>query len=150
MARLTNVQVDQLLARWPVARLATVGADGRPHLVPIVFAACGDALWTPIDGKPKADGELARVRHLRTDPRVTLLLDRYSEDWRQLWWVRLEGRGSVCAAVGEAERCAERALREKYPQYRDTPLFRGAPTLIRIEIEHSTSWCADPALAPDG
>ncbi len=148
MPRLTDDQVDQLLTRWPVARLATVGAGGRPHVVPIVFAACDGAIWTGVDGKPKAGGELARVRHLRSDPRVTLLLDHYSEDWRELWWVRLEGQGSLRGAEGEAERRAERALRDKYPQYRDTPLFRGAPALIRVEIERRTSWCADLAQVP--
>jgi len=137
---------ENLLARWPVARLATIGVGGRPHLVPIVFAASDGELWSPIDGKPKREGELARVRNLRRDPRVTLLVDHYDEDWRRLFWLRVDGRAAlrrIGAEFGSGEQRAVAALRAKYPQYRETPLFRGEPALLRIEIEGLRSWCAD-------
>jgi len=35
---LSETEREQLLDSWPVARLATVAASGRPQLVPIVFA----------------------------------------------------------------------------------------------------------------
>ncbi len=71
--------VDLVLESWPVARLATLGPAG-PHLVPIVLARAGGCLWSPIDGKPKDGGELARVSHLRSEPRAALLLDRWDPD----------------------------------------------------------------------
>ena len=127
---------ERLLDSWPVARLATLAKDGRPHLVPIVFARVGGALWLPIDGKPKSPGVLARVRNIESDPRVALLLDHYAADWQRLWWIRIEGRGSVCGA----DTGAEAALRAKYPQYRDVPLFAGEPLLLRIDPERVLTW----------
>ena len=138
--------VERLLARWPVARLATLGPDGAPALVPVVFAASGGRLWLPVDGKPKRGGELARVANVRRDPRVALLLDRYEADWSALWWVRIDGAGEIVAgagAPGVADAAA--ALREKYPQYAETPLFRDAePTLLAVEPRRITSWAATP------
>jgi PPOX class probable F420-dependent enzyme len=133
---LPDAERERLLDSWPVARLATLAKDGRPHLVPIVFARAGGALWSPIDGKPKAPGVLARVRNALRDPRVALLLDHYDADWQQLWWIRLDGRASLCGADARAEA----ALRAKYPQYREVPLFGGEPLLLRIDPERILTW----------
>jgi PPOX class probable F420-dependent enzyme len=143
--------VERLLESWPVARLATLGRDGAPALVPVVFAASGGRLWIPVDGKPKRGGELARVANVRRDPRVALLLDRYAADWSTLWWLRVDGRGAVVEgeqAPGVADAAA--ALRRKYPQYDGTPLFRDTePTLLAIEPLRVASWAASEA-AVDG
>jgi len=140
--------LERALETWPVARLATRGPDGRPHLLPVVFARVGERLWSPVDAKPKADRELARVRHVRADPRVALLLDHYEDDWRRLWWVRVDGRADV---VRRADPEADpevapvlAALRAKYPAYREGPVLRHPPTLLAIEIRRARSWCAGP------
>jgi PPOX class probable F420-dependent enzyme len=142
--------VEDLLDRWPVARLATQGPAG-PHQVPVVFARSGGALWSPVDGKPKAGGELARLRHVRADPRVSLLLDHYSEDWRQLWWIAVSGRARVAQpsdpAADPEVAAAVAALRAKYPQYASVPVLREPPTLLRIEVLRARSWCAGPEAA---
>lgn len=143
--QLPDAVVEKLLREWPVARLATLNPDGAPHQVPIVFARVGDELVTPIDGKPKSGRELARVKHVRRDPRVGLLLDDYAEDWQQLWWLRIDGQARVVTTDREIDprvRPVAEALRAKYPQYRDVPLFSGPPTFIAIAIESTTSWCA--------
>jgi PPOX class probable F420-dependent enzyme len=145
--RLPDATVDRLLETWPVARLATVGPDHAPHVVPVVFARAGGQLWSPIDGKPKTGRTLARVTHLRDTPRASLLLDRYEDDWTQLWWIRVDGAAAVVSPSGPVESDrdagpAVAALRAKYPQYASTPLFRGEPTLIRVRITAVRSWCA--------
>jgi PPOX class probable F420-dependent enzyme len=145
--QLSEDTVHRLLASWPVARLATLRPDGAPSLVPVVFAASGGRLWIPVDGKPKRAGEPARVANVRRDPRVALLLDRYEADWSALWWLRVDGT----AAVVEGERApgaadAAAALRRKYPQYEQTPLFRHPlPTLLAITPRRITSWAASEA-----
>lgn len=138
--------IRQLLETWPVARLATLDAEGRPAPVPIVFVVRGSVLWSPVDGKPKRSARVARLRHLERDPRVSVLLDDYTPDWRRLWWLRLDGEGSAVRADAP-ERDAElgpvvEGLRAKYPQYGEVALFRGEPTLLRIEIARMRSWCA--------
>ena len=137
---LPEAEIERLLDTWPVARLATIARDGRPHLVPIVFARSRGALWSPVDAKPKSAARLARVRHIERDPRVAVLLDHYDADWQQLWWIRLDGRASLHG--GDAD--AEAALRTKYPQYATTPLFRDVPLLLRITAASMTSWSGDP------
>jgi len=78
-----------------VARLATVGADGNPHVVPICFALDGDTLYTAVDAKPKSTRALRRLANIRANPRVEVVIDHYEDDWTRLWWVRLAGRARV-------------------------------------------------------
>ena len=140
---------EHLLDTWPVARLATLGEAGDPAALPIVFARDGGALWSPVDGKPKAGGELARVRRVCANPRVSLLLDHYEERWERLWWLRVDGEASVVAPADPerdpAVAGALRALRRKYPQYGTVPVLRDPPTLLRIEPVRRRSWCAGEA-----
>lgn len=143
--------IERLLAEWPVARLATLGREGAPHQVPVVFASVGDELVSPVDGKPKSGRELARVVHIRREPRVSLLLDDYSPDWQKLWWLRIDGRARVVTGGREGDplvRPAAEALRAKYPQYAKVPLFAGPPTFIAIAIDHYTSWCPSADAIP--
>ena len=130
--------VERILERWPIAVLATTGARG-PHAVPIVFARAEGAIWSPIDGKPKRGGELARVRNIRRDPRVSLLLANYDADWSRLWWLRVEGEAEVRRAPADA---AVAALRDKYPQYEQVPVLGPEGLLLRIGIAGRTSWGA--------
>ena len=143
---LTRDAIEHLLDGWPVARLATLRADGSPALVPVVFARSAGRLWLPVDGKPKraGAGERARVAPIRRDPRVALLLDQYDADWSALWWLRLEGKAELVGEHDAGFDTALGALVTKYPQYEHTPLFhRGAPpTLIAVGPIRVTSWAA--------
>jgi PPOX class probable F420-dependent enzyme len=138
---------DGLLAHWPVARLATRTPAGRPHAVPVVFARFAGALFVPVDGKPKSGRPLARVRNLRAHPEACLLLDHYAPAWDALWWLRVDGRAEVLEGAGDLPEGAVAALRAKYPQYAEVPLFRGEPTALRLLPERVSSWCAGPEAA---
>ncbi len=144
--KLSEETIRNRLRDWPVARLATLAPDGRPTQVPIVFAQMGDRLWSPVDGKPKSGGELARVRNLRQRPRVSLLLDDYDEDWQRLWWIALDAQGEVVQPEAperdETFQAALEALRGKYPQYANVPLLGEPPTLLAFRPQRIRSWCA--------
>src|SRR5438067_12329778 len=103
---------DERLTSARLARLATTDPDGRPHLVPIVFAVVGDTLYSTVDRKPKRSQTLRRIENARVRPEVTILVDRYDEDWSVLWWVRLRGRARVLDEGAEREH-ALALLREK-------------------------------------
>jgi len=122
------------------ATLGTIAEDGRPRLVPICFALDGDALFTPIDEKPKQAADprhLARVRDIERRADVTVLIDEWDEDWTHLAWLRIDGRANL--AEDPAERAsAVAALRAKYPQYAEHDLEHRP--LIRIAIERVRSW----------
>jgi PPOX class probable F420-dependent enzyme len=121
-----------------VAHLATTDPDGRPHLVPIVFALDGDTLYTAVDAKPKRSRTLRRIENARERPRVTVLVDRYAEDWSRLWWIRLRGRARVLDGGDEAER-ALALLVAKYEQYAEAPPT--APVLA-IDVDEWRGWSA--------
>ena len=126
------------------ATLGTIAPDGRPRLVPVCFVVIDDVVWTPIDEKPKAVGDprrLARVRDIERDPRVTLLVERWSEDWSGLGWLRLEGQAAL---IETADPSVIEALRAKYPQYADHDLE--SRPVIRIKIDRAVGW---ESSAPD-
>ena len=122
-----------------VARLATVRPDGAPHVVPVVFALDGNTIWLVIDEKPKRDRRLQRLINIGEEPRVSLLVDSYEEDWTRLWWVRVDGRGRLVDDGPELER-AVRLLIDRYPQEREHPPNGPAFT---VEVERWVHWTAD-------
>lgn len=105
----------ELLDISRVARLATVGPGGQPHIVPVVCARIGGRFAIAIDEKPKSTTRLARLRNIARDARVSLLFDRYDDDWSKLAWVRIDGVATVLER-GDAWPDALAALRRRYPQ----------------------------------
>jgi PPOX class probable F420-dependent enzyme len=119
-----------------VARLATIDPDGRPHLVPVVFALEEDTLYTAVDAKPKRSRTLRRIENARARPDVTVLVDRYEEDWGGLWWVRLRGRARVLDGGIEADRALE-LIAGKYTQYRDVA---PTPPVLAVDVDEWRGW----------
>jgi PPOX class probable F420-dependent enzyme len=130
------VDARRRVAEARVGRLATIDPDGRPNVVPFVFALEGETLYSAVDEKPKRSRRLRRVENIEARPDVTVLVDHYEEDWSRLWWVRLRGRGRIVIAGAEFDR-ALALLAEKYRQYRDAP---PAGPVIAIEIVEWRSW----------
>lgn len=128
----------------PVGRLATVTPDGRPHVVPFVFALVEDGralrLYWAVDRKPKRSSRLRRLENLEANPHVELVVDGYDEDWDRLWWVRASGRGRVVDSTDERE-LALGALADKYPRYASDP--PDGP-VIAIEVDRVSGWSAAP------
>lgn len=122
-----------------VARLATIDPDGRPHVVPLVFAVDGDVLYSSIDDKPKRTLRVRRLANIQANPDlVTVLVDHYEEDWPSVWWVRLRGTGRVLEGGPERDRGLG-LLAEKYPQYRDMPP-QGAVIALDVAEWRGWSW----------
>lgn len=123
-----------------VGRLASADADGRPHAVPICFALIEGLLVSPLDEKPKEVGpkSLRRVQNVAMNPMVSVIVDRYTEDWDRLGWVRIDGRCTVREADDSNHGRVIAALRAKYDQY-ETQRLEDRPYLA-IEPETVTSW----------
>ncbi|HEX6656041.1 MAG TPA: TIGR03668 family PPOX class F420-dependent oxidoreductase [Candidatus Limnocylindria bacterium] len=115
MPRLGTDDARRRFAAARIARLATVRADGSPHLVPVVMALEGERVYSVVDAKPKASVLLQRLRNVEGNPAVSLLVDHYDEDWDAIWWVRADGRAAVLEAGAEREHAIDLLFR-KYPQ----------------------------------
>ena len=133
----------QFIERQRVARLATVDEKGQPHVVPIVYAFDGERLFTPLDAKPKRVGphQLRRVRNIQANPHVAVVIDEYSDDWRDLAWVQIRGLATLVPS-GPEYQAGLALLEARYPQYAALPLA-GRPIMV-IQARHITSWQATP------
>jgi PPOX class probable F420-dependent enzyme len=118
-----------------VAHLATASASGDPHVVPVCFAYLHDEFWVVIDEKPKRTTRLKRLRNIGENPRVSLIFDRYEDDWSRLGWVQVSGSAEV---VTSAPPDVIAALQERYPQYREMQLE--GREAIRITPNRITGW----------
>lgn len=126
-----------LIAETPVARLATLNADGSPHVVPVCFAYHAGEFVIAVDEKPKREGRLARITNIERDPRATLLIDRYDDDWTKLAWIRIDCLGAV-EERGGAQPAALAALRARYRQY--TSMDLEARPLLRLKPRKARAW----------
>ena len=138
-APLFTPEQGRFLTSRRVGRLATASAAGRPHVVPVCYAFDGALLYTPIDEKPKrvGAGELRRIKNLRENPRVSLVVDDYDDDWSKLAFAIVQGRVEIVERGGDRSE-ALALLREKYPQYRAMDLEE-RPLLV-IEPESVAAW----------
>src|SRR4029077_20349874 len=101
-----------------IAHLATADASGQPLVVPICFAFDGKEFVSPIDEKTKRTTRLKRVRNIEENPQVSLIIDRYDEDWRRLAYLLIRGTAKILLR-GQRHRRGVYLLRRKYPQYQN-------------------------------
>ncbi|MET0600592.1 MAG: TIGR03668 family PPOX class F420-dependent oxidoreductase [Baekduia sp.] len=128
----------ELLGSARVARLATVAPDGRPSVIPVCFAIGGETIYHAVDHKPKTTRALARLDHVRAEPRAALLADHYAEDWSALWWVRADGTARVLEDGTEAQQALD-LLVARYAQYRER---RPEGPVVALDVERISGWSA--------
>ena len=125
-----------------VARLATADLGAKPHVVPFCYARAGETLYFIVDEKPKAEGRtLKRLRNITENPQVSLVVDRYGEDWAKLEYVIVHGRAEPVSDAAEFARGLA-LLRQRYPQYDAMRLELGRNQLVRISISAAHHWRA--------
>jgi len=124
-----------------VGRLATADAGGQPMVVPICYAFDGTALYSAVDAKPKqAPPEgLKRIRNLRENPRVSIVIDDYQEDWTKLRYVIIQGRADLLTYGPQFSHGVD-LLIAKYDQYRTLGLGRERGLMIRVTPSRLSSW----------
>jgi hypothetical protein len=93
---MTPTEVDEFLTAERTCRVATVGRDGRPHVVPLWFVWDGAALW--LNSVVRSQ----RWTDLNRDPRVSVVVDA-GVGYRELRGVELSG---AVVPVGDVPRTA--------------------------------------------
>jgi PPOX class probable F420-dependent enzyme len=137
--RLTSDDARERFAASRVARLATITADGWPHVVPICFVVAADTVYSAVDEKPKRSAALKRLANVAANDAVSLLVDHYDDEWSRLWWVRADGRARVVSADSEEHVLSVAALRHRYEQYASHSL---ADAVLAVDVSAWTGWAA--------
>ena len=122
-----------------VARLATVDRGGQPLVVPVCFVFDGERLYSAVDAKPKRTRQLRRLANIADNPRVSLVVDEYDEDWSRLRYVIVEGAADVLTSGADFTVAVDRLV-AKYPQYRSMGLDRDSGAVIRVTPDRILTW----------
>jgi PPOX class probable F420-dependent enzyme len=132
-------KIAEFIRTARVAHLATADRIGQPHVIPICFVFDGKNFYSPVDEKPKGVAPLGlkRIRNIRENPSVSLVIDRYEEDWRKLGYILLFGEAQIVLR-GKKYLRAIRLLRKKYPQYK-TMAIDERP-MIAIKTNKVVGW----------
>src|SRR6476620_4895739 len=131
------------IQRQRVGRLATADREGRPHVIPVCYAFDGARCYISLDEKPKriAPTQLKRVRNITARPEVSLVVDRYEDDWSLLGYVQIAARAELLPPDGAGHSEAVKLLRERYPQYRTMALEQSQ--IIALTPMAVVSWRVD-------
>lgn len=133
---MNRAEALERLGSAQVGHFASITPDGRPHLVVVTFAVIGFNVVHMIDEKPKTTRNLQRLQNVETLPIASMLVDRYDEDRKQLWWVRADGEVTI-EKDGDLWWEARSRLKAKYRQYRNSPPTGPA---IFLSIDRLTAW----------
>ena len=141
MTAIPDYREAEVMRSARVARMATADRSGRPLVVPVCFVYDGRFVFTPVDKKPKSvpGGELKRIKNLLSNPRVSLVIDGYYEDWSRLYYIIIHGHARVIEN-GEEYRNSLGLLSNKYPQYKKMSLESAGLPVIKIVPERIVSW----------
>ena len=138
MAKRPPTRLNKTLAdfvAWErICRVATAGAAGVPHLVPVCHVLAGGKIYF-------ASGDDGRkVKNLRENPRVTLTVDLYSDHWGTLKGVMIQGRARLIERGPRFHRVRERLYR-KYPQYpREAAISPSDSVVVEVTPTRVFSW----------
>ena len=99
MSAFTPPEIDYLTSGG-LARLATVGPDGQPHVVPVTFFFNAEQDTIDIGGVDF--GNTKKWRDAQGNPKVTFLLDDVLRDPRRARALEVRGRAEAVATGGAA------------------------------------------------
>lgn len=136
---MSEEELDHYLTEQRTARVATVLADGAPHVAPLWFVWHGGHVWLYSLTRSQ------RWKNLMRDPRVALVIDD-GDEYVQLRGVEIHG---TAEPVGEQPRTGtphaelealERILSTKYHGGMDPFPHDGRHAWLRITPHKIVSW----------
>ena len=131
-----NQKTKTLIKSSKVARLATVDQKSCPYVVPVVFVFHENSFFIPLDEKVKTVNarKLKRVKNIEKNPNVTLLIDKYQNDWKKLFFLMIHGKATMIDGKNsKMMNKVHKLLISKYPQYKKLAL--GIPVLRLLLME---------------
>lgn len=139
LIKMTDDEVDEFLHGRHTMNVATIGKDGRPHLVAMWYGFTPDgalAWWTY--------GKSQKVLNLQRDPRLTCLVET-GDTYDQLRGVEIVGTG-VILDDRESVMAVGRSVFERYTGPWTDAAEGGVAQMgakrvaVKIEIEKLVTW----------
>ena len=132
-----NQKTRTLISRAKVARLATVDQKSYPYVVPVVFVFHENLFFIPLDEKIKTVNprKLKRVKNIEKNPNVTLLIDKYQNDWKKLFFLMIHGKATVID--GKNSKLMDKIHKlfiSKYPQYKKIGIGNSCITINPTKV----------------
>ena len=134
---MSALERDAFLREERTCRVASVGADGSPHVTPLWFVWDGEALWLT------SIVQSQRWTDLRRDDRVSVIVDG-GHDFLELRGVELKGRVEM---VGEVPRTGEPNAALEVPERLFADKYAGGQVRhdgrhgwLRLTPEKMVSW----------
>ncbi len=112
-----------------VGRLATVGSDGLPHVVPVCYLFEGGAFYVATDYGTR------KYRNVRENPRAALVVDTY----RPHRAVMVQGKVEVLERGEEFRRIRQRFY-ERFDWARQDPWEEGEAPILKLVPLRKVSW----------
>jgi len=122
LSAFTPPEIEYLTSQG-LARLATVGPDGQPHVVPVTYTF--NAEEDTIDVGGVDFGATKKWRDAQANPRVTFLLDDVLRDPRRARAIEVRGRAEALATGGSS-------INPRFPNF--------AEEFLRIRPARIVSW----------
>lgn len=119
----------RFIERNELCRLATVDSDGAPHLVPVCYIF-RDGFFYIV-----SDLETAKVKNIRHDKRVAVLVDQYQPNRAVL----IRGEAELLTHGEEFKRISA-DFYKKFAWARRDPWDEGEVALIRVKPIKKISW----------
>ena len=126
------------LVEWErVCRVATTGAAGVPHVVPVCHVLDDGKLYFASETGAR------KIRNLRENPHLTVTVDLYSDDWANLKGVMIQGTAALIRKSARFRKI-RRLLYAKYPQYPDmSAIGERDSVIVEVTPRHAFSWGMD-------
>lgn len=119
----------EFLVSHELCRLATASRDGRPHVVPVIYAMDADDIIIAIDYGTK------KLKNLRENKHVAIVVD----DSDSHGGVMVEGTCEILERGKEYLRLLQ-ILFDHFEYYRKNPWKEGESPIIRVHPAKVASW----------
>jgi len=132
-----NQKTLTLIKVAKVARLATVDQKSYPYVVPVVFVFHENSFFIPLDEKIKTVNprKLKRVKNIEKNSNVTLLIDKYQNDWKKLFFLMIHGKATVIDGKNiKLMDKIHKLLILKYPQYKKIGIGNSCITIKPTKV----------------
>ena len=117
------------LGKHELCRLATVSADGRPHVVPVNYVFREGRFYVAVDYATR------KLKNIRSHNRVALVVDSF----RPQGAVMVEGPARIIEKGAEF-RSLYALFHEKFAWVRSDPWTEGQAPFIEVNPDNKVSW----------